>query len=125
MTEIRLLTTARIAPDRLDEFRALMLGAAADSTAEVDDSSHGHLGYSAHLDVERGEVVLFEHHASYDAFVAHLSTNPDRRARMRTMCTPIRTIILGDAPPELRAALASMQLETAQYSEQLAAVGLL
>lgn len=124
MPEIRLLTTVTVERHRLDDFRALMAAAAAESTAEVDDPSTGQLGYSAHLDAERGEVVLFEHHASYEAFVAHLGTNPERRRRMRDLCTPVHTAILGDAPAELLAALAGLGLATVHYPEQLASVGL-
>lgn len=125
MGEIRLLTTVTVDHARLDDFRALMAEAAADSLAEVADPTHGHLGYGAFIDDVRGEVVLYEHHASFDAFVTHLATNPERRARMRELCTPGRTVVLGDPPEEFIAAIAGMGIEHSIYAAALGVGGIL
>lgn len=125
MSEIRLLTTVTVDRARIAEFRELMVEAAADSLSEVDDAAHGHLGYGVFLDEERSEVLLYEHHASFEDFVAHLSVNPSRRARMRELCSPGRTIVLGPPPEELVDALDAMGIERSVYASELGVRGLL
>lgn len=123
---MRLRTVLAVDPERIEEFRQLMAEAAADSLAEVANPDSGTLGYSAHLNPSTGGVVLHEHHDSYAALVAHLSTGPERRARLRSLCTPAGPVeIHGAAPPELLHALAALGLDIQVLPEQLGVAGLL
>lgn len=123
---VRMRTVIAVDLSQVNEFLPLVHDAVADSLAEVADPDCGTRGYSAHFDPDSGRLVLWEHHDSYRALIAHLSTNPARRARLRTMCSPAGpTEIYGHAPPELVETLRSMQLDVQVFPQQLGVSGVL
>ena len=124
MTAVRMRTTIAVALEHLEEFRVLLGEALAESLSEVADPTNGTQGYAAYLNEETGQLVLFEHHDSYNALLAHLDTDPARRARMQKMCTSGgATEIYGSAPPELIELLTNIGVSPVIYPTTLGVMG--